>query len=180
MSFLLVESICKTLKRQSNLLFELRVDSLVTSEEPMRIQRYLECLLKIKEYSADKENKLPPSVTISLLPKKSSTLYKRFRFLMESDTSKNKYLAGLLLLPVCVIYLLSFVFIFESYYITPSNAKENIELTLQNIYAVTNDNNTYDIYFNDTYAETVNSLESYPENCKIYLSLEEAQKNEKN
>ena len=168
------------MRKQSDLLFELRVDSSVTSEGSRKIQRYLACLLKIKEYSVNKENKLPHSAIISAVPKQSSTLHKRFCFLMESDTPKNKYLAGLLLLPVCVIYLMSFVFIFESYYITPNNAEENIELNLQNIYAVINDKSTYDIYFNGIYAETVNSLESYPENCKIYLSLEEVQQNEKN
>ena len=171
---------CNILRKQSNLLFELRVDSSVTSKGPRKIQRYLACLLKIKEYNVDKENKLPPSAIISIVPKQSSTLHKRFRFLMESDMPKNKYLAGLLLLPVCVIYLMSFVFIFESYYITPSNADANIELNLQNTYAVINKQNTYDIYFNGIYAETVDSLESYPENCEIYLSLAEAQEKEKN
>lgn len=171
---------CPLLKKQSDLLFELRVDSSVTSEGPRKIQRYLVCLLKVKEYSVDKENKVPPSATISLFPKQSSPLHKRFCFLMENETARNKHLEKLVLLPIFVIYLASFTFIFEAYYRGPENATDGTSLNSQNMYVIENNDTTYDVYFNGIYAETVNSLDNFPKNCKIYLSLEEAQKNEEN
>lgn len=170
---------CSLLKKQSNLLFELRVDSSIITRGSDEIKRYLACLLKVRGYSAENKSNLPLSSTISLLPVQNSALRKRFYFLME-DSSQNKYLAKFILIPVCILYLASFIFIFEPYYRPPEDTTIGIDLTLQNMYAVKHDEDTYDIYFNGTYAETVNSLDNFPQNCKIYLSLEEAKENEEN
>ena len=58
-------------------------------------------------------------------------------------------------------------------------AETDTYLNSKNIFIVKNKDNTYDIYFKGEFFETVDSLEYYPEDCKIYLSLEEALKNEK-
>ena len=52
-------------------------------------------------------------------------------------------------------------------------------LTPENTYIIQNKDNTYDIYFNGDLIDTVDSLEYYSEDCKIYSSKEEALKNEK-
>lgn len=172
---------CLILRKQSNLLFELRVDSSVLAKGHEKTERYLLCLLKVRKYSITNESKLPPSSIISFLPKDNSALNKRFRFLMQNNSIKNKWLKRLVLMPICILYLVSFIFIFEAYYRLPESFIESdIALTSQNMYIVKNNKDKYDIYFNGIYAETVNSLENYPKNCKIYLSLKEAQKNEKN
>lgn len=171
---------CYVLRRQSNLLFELRVDSSVVTNDHNKIARYLACVLKVKKYSANNKSDLKLSSTISFLPKRNSALHRRFTFLMENDASKNKYLGKFVLIPVFVLYLVSFIFIFEAYYRRPENNNRGTSLTSQNMYIVKEDDHTYDVYFNGIYAETVDSLENYPENCKIYLSLEEAKENEEN
>lgn len=58
-------------------------------------------------------------------------------------------------------------------------SKGEYSITPENTFIIQNKDNTYDIYFKGEFFETVNSLEYYPEDCKIYLSLEEALKNEK-
>lgn len=166
---------CSKLKKQSNLLFELHVDSSITAEGSKKIQQYLACLTKVKQYSIDNKSNISLSSAISLLPKQSSVLYKRFYFLTENNKAKSKYLARLVLIPVCILYLASFVFIFEAYYRRPENNDGEL-LTSTNMYIVKNNENTYDIYFNGLYAETVNSLDNYPKNCKVYSSLEDVQK----
>lgn len=170
---------CSLLRKQSNLLFELRVDSSIITKGPDEVKRYLACLIKVKGYSADNQSNVSLTTTISLLPTQNSALYKRFYFLTE-DISRNKYLEKCILIPVCILYLASFIFIFEPYYRPPEDTTRGTDLSVQNIYAVKNNESTYDIYFNGVYAETVDSLDNYPKNCKIYLSLEEAQKNEEN
>lgn len=170
---------CILLKKQSDLLFELRVDFSVISQGKDKIKQYLMCLLKIRQYNAENKSKLLRSTTISFLPKKRSTLYKRFYFIMANDTPKNKHLAKVVLIPVCILYIASFVFIFEAYYRRPENTDGEL-LTSANMYVVKDGENKYNIYFNGVYAETVSSLKNYPKNCKIYLSLKEAKENEKN
>ncbi len=58
-------------------------------------------------------------------------------------------------------------------------SETNTILNSRNTYIIKNKDNTYDIYFKGDLIETVNSLEYYPEDCKIYSSKEEALKNEK-
>jgi len=169
---------CKKLKKQTDLLFELRVDfSIVSMGGSRSTKRYLSCLLKVKEYGENNDNQVTLPSAICLLTEKSS-LNKRFRFIMENGSSGNKLITSSILTFVCTIFLLSFVFIFEGYYMSPKNCTSCESLTDENIYIIKSRHNTYDIYFNGKYAETVNSLENYPEDCKIYLSLEEAHKNE--
>lgn len=113
---------CYPLRKQSNLLFELRVDSSVIEKGHDKIQKYLLCLLKVEQYSVDnQESNLPLSTTISFLHSHSSNLHKRFCYIMENSKPKNKYLAKLILIPACVLYLISFIFIFEAYYKLPES-----------------------------------------------------------
>ncbi len=170
---------CSLLKKKSDLLFELRVDSSIITKGPDEVKRYLACLIKVREYSADNQSNLSLTATISLLPVQNSALYKRFYFLTE-DGSRNKYLEKCILIPVCIMYLASFIFIFEPYYRVTEDTTIGTDLSVQNMYIIKHDESTYDIYFNGVYAETVDSLDNYPEDCKIYLSLEEAQQNEEN
>ena len=53
-------------------------------------------------------------------------------------------------------------------------------MTSENTYFVKNKDNTYDVYFYGEYIDTASSLDYYPDDCKIYLSLKEAKKNEEN
>lgn len=93
---------------------------------------------------------------------------------------RNKIITRLISLPLCIIYIFSFTVIFEGYYIEPEHIGDSQEITCENTYFVKNKDNTYDIYFYGEHIDTASSLDYYPDDCKIYLSLEEAKKNEEN
>lgn len=169
---------CSIFQKQSDLLFEFRIDSSVTSGSPDKTARYLSCLLKLAEYNASsKSPPLPSAITFS--SQHSSALYKRFCCLTETEKKKSRKITVFLALLLWILFFLSFRYIFECFYISPENAAGSETLTSKNIFVVRTENNTYDIYFHGKFAETTDSLEYYPDNCKIYSSLEEAQKYEK-
>ena len=115
-----------------------------------------------------------------LIPINSSELKKRFAYITQEEEKNNKALCGFLLASACTLCILSYLFIFEGSYMYPEHMSEtDTNLNSENIFIVRNKNNTYDIYFKGNLIETVDSLEYYPEDCKIYSSKEEALKNEK-
>lgn len=121
---------------------------------------------------------MPSAIKFSL--KMESDTFIRVCFLLENKKMRNKILTRLISLPLCIIYIFSFIFIFEGYYISPSNMEYSQEVTSENTYFVKNKDNTYDVYFYGKHIDTASSLDYYPDDCKIYLSLKEAKKNEEN
>lgn len=171
---------CYMLKKRSSLLFELRVDSSVALQGDEQIRQYIACLVKVSKYSIDGNSgvNMPSAIKFSL--KMESDTFIRVCFLLENKKIKNKILTRLISLPLCVIYIFSFVFIFEGYYSNPGEMGYSQEVNSENTYFVKNKDNTYDVYFYGEYIDTASSLDYYPDDCKIYLSLKEAKKNEKN
>ncbi len=171
---------CYILKKRSSLLFELRVDSSVILQDSEQLKKYVECLVKVSKHSISGNSgiNMPSAIKFSL--KMESDTFIRVCCLLENKKTKNKILARIISLPLCIIYILLFVFIFEGYYIGPEYIQDNQEVTSENTYIVKNKDNTYDIYFYGRHIDTASSLENYPDDCKIYLSLKEAKKNEEN
>ncbi|MCI9080237.1 MAG: M56 family metallopeptidase [Lachnospiraceae bacterium] len=171
---------CYILKKRSSLLFELRVDSSVASQGDEQIRQYISCLIKVSKHgiSGSSGISMPSAVKFSL--KMESDTFIRVCFLLENKKTKNKILTRLISLPLCIIYIFSFIFIFEGYYINTDYIKDGQEITSENTYFVKNKDNTYDVYFYGEHIDTASSLEYYPDDCKIYLSLKEAKKNEEN
>lgn len=171
---------CYILKKRSKLLFELRVDSSVVSLGDEQIREYIACLVKVSKHSISGSGgiSMPSAIKFSL--KLESDTFIRVSYLLENKKMKNKILTRLISLPLCIIYILSFIFIFEGYYIGPDYIKNSQEITSENTYIVKNKDNTYDIYLYGKHINTASSLDYYPDDCKIYLSLEEAKENEEN
>lgn len=169
---------CYMLKKRSSLLFELRVDSSVVSKGDEQTRQYIGCLIKVSKHriAGNSGINMPSAVKFSL--KMESDTFIRVCFLLENKKMKNKILTRLISLPLCIIYIFSFIFIFEGYYISPSNMGYSQEVTSENTYFVKNKDNTYDVYFYGKHIDTASSLDYYPDDCKIYLSLKEAKKNE--
>lgn len=171
---------CYMLKKRSSLLFELRVDSSVISQGDEQARRYIACLVKVSKYSISGDSGLSMPSAIKFSLKMESDTFIRVCFLLENKKMKNKILTRLISLPLCIIYILSFIFIFEGYYIGPVHIEDGQEMTAENTYIVKNKDSTYDIYFYGEHIDTASSLDYYPDDCKIYLSLKEAKKNEEN
>jgi beta-lactamase regulating signal transducer with metallopeptidase domain len=166
------------LKKQSSLLLEMRVDSYLTGKDRSSIKKYLECLINISEYAVEQDTVLD-SLTLSFHPDSATELEKRFAMLCDANKPKRHLWNAAVLILIIVIYLLSYIFIFEGYYIeNETRVVENgdrIEyyLPLDNTYIIENADGTYSIYLDteempDFYLETLTSLDNYTQGIPIY------------
>lgn len=73
-------------------------------------------------------------------------------------------------MPVCLLTLCSYIYIFEPWYISPEDLEGVFQLTSENSYAVQQDDGTYNIYYNDDYLENTDSLEYYPDDMVVYYN----------
>lgn len=166
---------CSVLMKQSNLLFEVRIDSSIAAAGKEEIKKYVDCIIKVAQHDISSKEKF--KTTMGLSAQKSTALYKRCYYILKNEEKKNRLLVKIILIPVCLLYLLSFVFTFESCYMYPEDVEMGEIMTSENTYIVKNDSGAYDIYFYGEYFETVgvDLLEYYPDGCKVYQSLEEAE-----
>lgn len=165
---------CILLKKQSDLLLEMRVDEHVAASGTIFRKEYLECILRILKDTVRTKNNM---FTISLCGENETVLIQRFRMMTDMKTVKHRYLlnTGLFLIAVAM-YSLSYLFILEADYILPEIAETTKELSPDNTYLIRNLDGTYNVYFNQLYIETVNSLDMYQDNYPIYQSITEANK----
>jgi len=172
--------LCIFLKKRINMFLELRVDLSIISENEKQADDYMDCLLKVATYNLRVKKNMALLSRVMLLPINSSEQKKRFAYITQEKEKKNKVLCSFLLVLAFTLCILSYLFIFEGSYMYPEHMSEGeYFLTPENTYIIQNKDNTYDIYFNGDLIDTVDSLEYYSEDCKIYSSKEEALKNEK-
>lgn len=161
--------ICHLLKKQCNLLFELRVDNHLTQKNEQTKAAYLSTLIQV----AQKSNRnFSNEIGISFCSANSSVLIKRFQALTISipKTRRNYLLSTSVIVVVASLYILSYLFIFEAFYIPDALLKEVVPCTKDNTYAIDNLDGTYDIctiMHGKEVWETVDSLKYYPDGMKI-------------
>lgn len=167
--------VCILLKRQANLLLEMRIDEHVTTCGTVCRTEYMECILRILKSSVDDKNY---PFAISLCSENKSLLIQRFQMMIKKETIKHKHLLNTgLISSVIIVYALSYLFTLEANYILPEIAETVTELSPDNTYLIQNMNGTYDVYFNQIYIETVDTLEMYQDNYPIYQSITEVNEN---
>lgn len=156
--------ICWIMRKQADVILDMRVDQKLTISDSNLITAYLKCLVKVAEnkVSCDSDDS---NITVSAC-KNINFLTKRFEMLITGQ--KRSILISLLsILLAGAMFCLSYSFVFEAFHLN-SEAQEVVkELGNIDIYAQINDKGTYDIYFNGIFLETVDSLEQYPVE-KIY------------
>lgn len=163
---------CYLLKKQTDLLCELRVDQSVINNQKEK-GAYLRCLIKVME-QIENEPSIHKYNGISLSSKSKTVMQKRFNFIIQSESAKPHPFLKLLLIPICVIYLFSLIFIFEPSSVDPETERTTDELSSNMTYMIQKSDGTYDVYYNGIFLENTDSLEYYPEDCKIYNSEQEA------
>lgn len=161
---------CRTLRKQTDIILEMRIDDVVTSTNSEKIKGYLHCLIDLAERGVQSTN-LVNSATISLLPDDDDTLTKRFEMLIASSQKKNNTLNLTLLFPVIVLQLLSHLFILEANYYTEEVQETTIGITQDNAYAIQKEDGTYDVYGFGLLLENTDSLDYYP-GIPIYTEKE--------
>lgn len=154
------------LKRNTNLLLELRIDrALVYS--PDAASAYLECLLKVAKQS---EPALSSPNALTFCTDNRSLLTKRFEMLMQQRQRgvRGNIKTAIPVLASAALYIGSFFFILEPWYISPEVEEYAFELTEENAYAVENPDGSYDLFLFGEYLETVDSLEYYSKDLPVY------------
>lgn len=86
----------------------------------------------------------------------------------EEKTGYSKRQKHCLLLSLILLFLLSYVYIFEASSISNEEAAGSVEPTAENSYFIENEDGLYDFYLNGTYIETTDSLQYYPDDIPIH------------
>ena len=159
------------LKKELSKLIEMRNDmqilSILSEEEKVS---YMKCLKSTALDLAGKDMAFGVSFNRSDLKE----LDKRMK-LIVNDNKFSRWLQVILCVIVCFLLIGTSAIIIEPY---SYDADEGIAVTAENTYLVIN-GDEYDVYINGEYFFSTNDISSFLD-VKIYNSLEEANKNEKN
>lgn len=152
---------CPILKDQVNLLLEMRVDDTLVKGDRETTLAYLQTLINIAENSVENSS-LPASLMVSLTCKDANVLSRRFEMICHRKDYASLPLAIALSTLIFVMYLGSYLLIFESHYYIENAVVETFDDGASSIYAVPKEDGSYDIYFGDLLIENTDSLEYYP------------------
>lgn len=156
---------CIVLRRQSHTILEMYIDGAISQNNPDIIAEYTECLLYMKKAA----NTLFPAG--ARLKEEACPLNSEFKrrtlMLLKQPTVLQKICANMILsLLILSVFAASHLFILEAFYLPPEEGI--IPYTDDNTYFIKSRDDSYDLYIDDTYIETVDSLKFYPKGIKIY------------
>lgn len=163
---------CILLNKQADTILEMRIDDSLTRSDSVRTGEYMNCLIDMSE-NALRRAPLPKTFTMSLLPAGRSPLKNRFLMLTDNQGKPHPALHAAILLFTVSVYLLSYAFVPEAcvsmeHFASVHVGDNSIPFPVGNGYAVHKGDGTYDIYFLNTYVETVDSLAYYPKDIPVY------------
>lgn len=161
-----------------NAVLEIHVDQSLTRDDPVLIERYLSCLMKLKkEANYSPQCILPDTLTLSINDTNDTLLTKRFEFMTKRVKSGMICRSACLLLGFS-IWLSSYFFTFEAR-VRPTECDGSpvFNMTEKNSYIIEQEDGTYHIYWNNQHIETVESLEYYDSSIPIYSTKEEVYEN---
>lgn len=156
------------LKKQCNTVLEMHVDKSLTKNDPQLTVSYLNCLINTaKRIYTNRQDHV---MTIPLYTSQPATMIQRFRLLLGDRPTKKRYVLYIVsIFIITSIFISSFFYNFNASYVPNDFKKEKYVIpNSNNMYAIVNDNNTYDIYLYGKYLETTDTLDFYQNNIPIY------------
>lgn len=157
---------CRMLRKQVELLLEMRIDGTLVKKDQNVAQEYMMTLFRVADLAIDNKYQLPAGDKISMAGEGSSALSQRIDMMLRERKKANALLAVALCALITMIYLGSYLFTFESRYAL-QGIVENTFSTPDKIYAVQKEDGTYDIFLFDVLIENVESLDGYPADIQI-------------
>lgn len=158
----------------TDVILEMRIDSNITSSDSLRTAKYMKCLIDASAQAAEKAS-VPNQITMGFLPIGRKDLHRRFYMLRNNQIKRNISLNLFLFLTVFSIYLLSYMFIWEGYLhpndylpLFPVEYDHLLSPTSDTGFFIQNDDGTYDLYLDNKYIETTDSLEYYSDDIPVY------------
>lgn len=157
---------CRMLRKQVELLLEMRIDSSLVKKDPDVAQEYMMTLFRVADLAIDNKYQLPTGDKVSMAGKGSSALSQRVEMMLHERKKANALLAVVLCALIATVYIGSYLFTFESRYASKSNTADTFDMS-DKIYAISKEDGTYDIYIYDLFIDNVESLDSYPADIQI-------------
>lgn len=167
---------CILLNSQADVILEMRIDNGITLTDVMSTDEYMRCLAHVTT-AISKRTPLSHSLTIGLLSEKNAALKRRFALLTNNQEKPHLAMNVLLLLATAVIYLVSYAVIPEAYCtvdnVLPEQFLDGHEVKFvpssqSNMYFIDNGDGTYDIYHEQLYIDTIDTLDFYPSDIPVY------------
>lgn len=170
---------CILLNRQTDVLLEMRIDHDLTLTKVDSTMDYMNCLINASEYAHAKAPVLK-SFTMALLPTEQSDLQKRYIMLYNNQEKRKNSVPLAFCVLILLFYIFSYSFILEIYYYPGNMAPAPLSYgrkdhsidcpysISENSYCIDNGDGTYDIYYNNEYLLTDDSLQYYPRDIVIY------------
>lgn len=165
---------CILLNYHTDVILEMRIDRDIISDDSVRTANYMKCLIDASDHVV-KRTVVPKNVTMGLLPIGHKDLQRRF-YMMQNNQIKHKRTLNLMLfLAVLSVYLFSYMFIWEGFVLPkddlllfPVESDNLLTPLYESSYFIQNENGTYDLYFDNEYFETTDSLRYYSEDIPVY------------
>ena len=159
--------LCKFLQRKADMILEMRIDQTIVENYDQKIE-YLECLIYVANHISSSP-KIKSSRIIPYCNKSTLTLDHRFKMLLNNNiNSFYKVKKYIILLFFTVLFILSFIFIFEASYMTPEDNFNNNVPSTNNSYFIEREDGYYDFYINGRYITTEDSLKYYSDDIPVY------------
>ncbi|MCM1118694.1 MAG: hypothetical protein NC543_04960 [bacterium] len=160
------------LKRQIDILMEMRIDDHIMSKGPEEALAYVASLHSYAVNVRDKQK--GKQETAPLFGLRNHSIHYRLCVMRRRYSKANYGVCACMLILMLVLYIGSYMFIGEALGYKPEVEKSFVTMTEENISAIQNKEGTYDIYLDGgIYLETTDTLEFYPADVKIYLSEDE-------
>lgn len=157
---------CRMLRKQVELLLEMRIDGTLIKKNQDVAQEYMMTLFHVADLAIDNKYQLPAGDKVSMAGKGSSALSQRVEMMLHERKVTNVLLAAALCILIAMVYIGSYTFTFESRYASRSNTAGTFDAP-DRIYAVPKEDGTYDIFFYGEFTENVESLDGYPADIQI-------------
>lgn len=157
---------CRILRKQVELLLEMRIDGSLVKKDQKVAQEYMMTLFRVADLAIDNKYQLPAGNKVSMAGKGSSALAQRVDMMLHERKKANTLLAVALCALIATVYFGSYLFTFESWYALQDVVEGTIN-TPDRVYAVPKEDGTYDIFMYDRFRENVESLDRYPADIQI-------------
>lgn len=161
------------LKRQIDMLMEMRIDDSVMDKGPEEAVAYVASMHHYA-VNADRRQRQREKEETLLFKLKNSELHYRLRMMQSRYNKVNYWVCISMLLVMVSLYIGSYLFILEASAYEPEVEEFFTTIAEDSTYAIKNEDGTYDIYLDGgIYLETTDTLEYYPPDITIYSSEEE-------
>lgn len=150
---------CKSFQKQVDTILEIRIDHDITHAKQEKKINYFSCLLTVARHSANETLHSP--YVVYYCTNSHSMLRQRFEFGLNNSSKKNYIYSSLFIILLIIIYLSSYLFIGEPFYVAPEVEETTIGTMSPDFYYILDEYGAYNIYFQDELIETTDSLKYY-------------------